>query len=302
MNQSPYDGQWRQAAWLLVARGARHDRVLALAHPALRRRDLLGRRAAAQREPGRAYREIARIGDELGRVGDAFADADPRLRRRGALRLRQQVRAVDPGPVARRRRPDAWSTPTPTGTIVAAFSRGIFDAKRQQRLVRREQLRRRGARALPRARRPRPLHGIRRRPRPPRRLRPGRGPPRARAPHRLRRPRGAGPRRARAGPPGRAPPGPGSRRRRRWRSPSRSPEACSRRRHDPRRGSRARRRRGAGDVHPPAPGAVGRRRPPGRSATGGSRSSGPCPTRSSRPTSSAGWPRRPSAAGRRTPR
>ena len=43
--------------------------------------------------------------------------------------------------------------------VLAAFSRGVFDAKRQQRLVRREQLHDVDARPLPRARRPRPLHG-----------------------------------------------------------------------------------------------------------------------------------------------
>ena len=157
VNQSPYDGQWRQMAWLLVARGARmveywHWHTLpfgaethwggVLPHSGI---------------PGRAYREIARIGAELREVGDAFADATPDhdiavlydSDSKFALGTQGPVLGEGLGHVD----PDSYRH------IVAAFSRGIFDAKRQQRLVRREQLRRRGPGPLPRARRPRPLHG-----------------------------------------------------------------------------------------------------------------------------------------------
>ena len=99
MNESPYDGQWRQVAWLLVARGARlieywHWNTLSsgaetywggvLPHSGI---------------PGRAYHEIARTGQELREAG-ALRRGRTRLRHRGALRLRQQVRAVDAGAAA----------------------------------------------------------------------------------------------------------------------------------------------------------------------------------------------------------
>ena len=76
-NQSPYDGQWRQMAWLLVARGARmveywHWHTLPFGAEAH-----WGGVLPHSGIPGRAYREIARIGAELGTVGDAFADATP---------------------------------------------------------------------------------------------------------------------------------------------------------------------------------------------------------------------------------
>ena len=81
------------------ARGAAH-RVLALEHPAVRRRDVLGRRASAQRHP---RPRLPR--DRADRPGTArrrrrLRRRRARLRHRGALRLRQQVRAVDAGPAA----------------------------------------------------------------------------------------------------------------------------------------------------------------------------------------------------------
>ena len=138
-NQSPYDGQWRQLAWLLVARGARlveywHWHTLPFGAEAH-----WGGVLPHSGTPGRAYREIARIGAELGPVGDAFEGATPdadvavlydsdskfAMSTQGPLTGGDGQMMVDP---------DSYRH------VVAAFSRGIFDAKRQQRLVRREQL------------------------------------------------------------------------------------------------------------------------------------------------------------------
>ena len=65
MNQSPYDGQWRQAAWLLVARGARmisywHWNTLAFGAETY-----WGGVLPHSGEPGRVYRELAVLGGEL---------------------------------------------------------------------------------------------------------------------------------------------------------------------------------------------------------------------------------------------
>ena len=76
-NASPYDGQWRQMAWLLVARGARmiqywHWNTLPYGAETYR-----GGVLPHSGVPGRAYREIARIGPELRAAGGAFATAEP---------------------------------------------------------------------------------------------------------------------------------------------------------------------------------------------------------------------------------
>ena len=138
MNDSPYDGQWRQMAWLLVARGARlveywHWHTLPFGAETY-----WGGVLPHSGIPGRAYREIARIGAELNEVGDAFTDATPDYDiavlydsdSKFALATQGPVRGEGLGHVD----PDSYRH------IVAAFSRGIFDAKLQQRLVRRQQL------------------------------------------------------------------------------------------------------------------------------------------------------------------
>ena len=135
-NESPYDGQWRQMAWLLIARGARlveywHWNTLpfgaetswggVLPHSGI---------------PGRAYAEIVRIGQELSQVGAAFGGAQPDYDvailydSDSKFALATQGPLPGPGLID----PDSYRH------IVAAFSRGVFDAKRQQRLVRPQQL------------------------------------------------------------------------------------------------------------------------------------------------------------------
>ena len=138
-NQSPYDGQWRQMAWLLVARGARlveywHWHTLPFGAEAH-----WGGVLPHSGIPGRAYREIARIGAELATVGDAFADATPDHDVAVLYDSDSKFALSTQGPVPGgdgqfRVDPDSYRH------VLAAFSRGIFDAKRQQRLVRREQL------------------------------------------------------------------------------------------------------------------------------------------------------------------
>ena len=205
MNESPYDGQWRQLAWLLIARGARlieywHWNTLpfgtemywggVLPHSGI---------------PGRAYHEIARIGQELREAGGAFAAAEPDYDIAVLYDSDSKFALSTQGPL----RGDSFVDPDSYRHIVAAFSRGIFDAERQQRLVRPQHLLpSRGGehdaaehgRALSRADRRRVLHRGRRGPGLPDRLRAGRGAPRRRAPNGLRGRGGKSARRARAGP------------------------------------------------------------------------------------------------------
>jgi len=137
MNESPYDGQWRQMAWLLVARGARlieywHWNTLPFGAETY-----WGGVLPHSGVPGRAYREIARIGRELREAGDAFATAEPDYDIAVLHDSDSKFALSTQGPL---RAPDAMVDPDSYRHIVASFSRGIFDAKRQQRLVRPQQL------------------------------------------------------------------------------------------------------------------------------------------------------------------
>ena len=136
MNESPYDGQWRQLAWLLVARGARlieywHWNTLPFGAETY-----WGGVLPHSGIPGRAYHEITRIGQELREAGDAFAAAEPDYDIAVLYDSDSKFALSTQGPL----RGDALIDPDSYRHIVAAFSRGIFDAKRQQRLVRPQHL------------------------------------------------------------------------------------------------------------------------------------------------------------------
>ena len=137
MNQSPYDGQWRQAAWLLVARGARmisywHWNTLAFGAETY-----WGGVLPHSGEPGRVYRELAAIGGELRRAGDAFADAEPEFDVAVLYDSDSKFALATQAPFSA---PGQFFDPDAYRRIVGAFTRGVFDAKRQQRLVRPQQL------------------------------------------------------------------------------------------------------------------------------------------------------------------
>jgi beta-galactosidase len=137
MNESPYDGQWRQMAWLLVARGARlieywHWNTLPFGAETY-----WGGVLPHSGVPGRAYREIARIGQELQLAGDAFATAEPDYDIAVLYDSDSKFAFCTQGPLPA---PDTLIDADSYRHIVAAFSRGIFDAKRQQRLVRPQHL------------------------------------------------------------------------------------------------------------------------------------------------------------------
>ena len=136
MNESPYDGQWRQVAWLLVARGARlveywHWNTLPYGAETY-----WGGVLPHSGVPGRAYREIARIGQELRDAGEAFTAAEPDYDVAVLYDSDSKFALSTQGPLPGGSFLDADSY----RHIVAAFSRGVFDAKRQQRLVRPQHL------------------------------------------------------------------------------------------------------------------------------------------------------------------
>ncbi len=137
LNQSPYDGQWRQAAWLLVARGARmisywHWNTLAFGAETY-----WGGVLPHSGEPGRVYRELSVLGDELRRAGDAFAGAEPDFDLAVLYDSDSKLALATQAPFSA---PGQFFDPDAYRRIVGAFTRGVFDAKRQQRLVRPRQL------------------------------------------------------------------------------------------------------------------------------------------------------------------
>jgi beta-galactosidase len=86
--------------------------------------------------PGRAYHEIARIGQELREAGAAFASAEPDYDIAVLYDSDSKFALSTQGPL----RGEPFIDLDSYRHILAAFSRGIFDAKRQQRLVRPQQL------------------------------------------------------------------------------------------------------------------------------------------------------------------
>ncbi len=136
MNESPYDGQWRQVAWLLVARGARLIEYWQWNTLPFGAETYWGGVLPHSGIPGRAYREIAQIGQELGSAGRAFAAAEPDYDVAVLYDSDSKFALSTQGPL----RGEGLVDPDSYRHIVAAFSRGIFDAKRQQRLVRPQQL------------------------------------------------------------------------------------------------------------------------------------------------------------------
>jgi beta-galactosidase len=136
MNESPYDGQWRQLAWLLIARGARLIEYWQWNTLPSGAETYWGGVLPHSGIPGRAYREIARIGQELREAGTAFAAAEPDYDVAVLYDSDSKFALSTQGPL-----PGVpFTDPDSYRHILAAFSRGIFDAKRQQRLVRPLQL------------------------------------------------------------------------------------------------------------------------------------------------------------------
>jgi beta-galactosidase len=132
-----YDGQWRQVAWALVARGARmvsywHWHTLHFGAETY-----WGGVLPHSGEPGRTYHELAAIGAELDRAGDALAglvpDADLAIvwsnPSKWLMEKYPPLMTADGGPDAR-----AYQG------LLNPFYRGAFDTGRQVRIVHAEQL------------------------------------------------------------------------------------------------------------------------------------------------------------------
>jgi beta-galactosidase len=137
MNESPYDGQWRQAAWLLVSRGARMVEYWHWHTLHFGAETFWGGVLPHSGIPGRTYRELSRLGAELATAGEAYRDAVPEFDVAVLWDSDSKFALSSQAPLDA---PGAMFDPDSYRRIVSAFSRGVFDAKRQQRLVRPQQL------------------------------------------------------------------------------------------------------------------------------------------------------------------
>ena len=136
-NEPPYDGQWRQAAWALVSRGATMIEYWHWHTLHFGAETYWGGVLPHSQEPGRTYRAIADLGDEFRRAGASAAglqpDADICIVYSNETKwaLEEIPTMASPAGV-----PDVRSYQT----IVDAYHRGAFEAGLQVRFVHTSQL------------------------------------------------------------------------------------------------------------------------------------------------------------------
>ncbi|TIH40905.1 beta-galactosidase [Subtercola vilae] len=137
LNFSPYDGQWKQAAWALISRGARMIEYWHWHTLHFGAETYWGGILPHSQVPGRTYAEIAELGAEITKAGEAVAasipDADIAILydsdSKWALSSQAPFQA-----------PGQFFDTDSYRRIVASFYRGAFDAGVQVRLVRPQQL------------------------------------------------------------------------------------------------------------------------------------------------------------------
>lgn len=136
-NYPAYPGQWRQAAWALVSRGARMVEYWNWHTLHYGAETYWGGVLPHSGVPGRTYREIASLGAEFARAGEAIAHAMPDADI-AVLSSTDSAFALSAQPPLE----SACGTGDPTSyhRIVGAFYRGAFDAGLQVRIVRPRQV------------------------------------------------------------------------------------------------------------------------------------------------------------------
>jgi beta-galactosidase len=131
-NRPAYDGQWRQAAWALISRGASMIEYWHWHTLHFGTETYWGGILPHNGRPGRVYRELAVLGEELEKAGDLVAsltpDADVALLYDGPSKWALQAQP----PLAR---PDGSADERSYQTVFDAFYRGAFDAGLQSRIL-----------------------------------------------------------------------------------------------------------------------------------------------------------------------
>ncbi|MGW3295766.1 beta-galactosidase [Streptomyces xiamenensis] len=132
INEPAYDGQWRQAAWALVSRGATMIEYWHWHTLHYGAETFWGGILPHSQEPGRTYEQLAALGAEFDRAGELVAaltpDADLALLysvdSKWALTEHPMLAAEDGGPDRRSYQ-----------TVLESFQRGAFDSGLQARLI-----------------------------------------------------------------------------------------------------------------------------------------------------------------------
>ncbi|WP_049571483.1 beta-galactosidase [Streptomyces sp. SBT349] len=137
VNEPAYDGQWRQAAWALVSRGARMIEYWHWHTLHYGTETYWGGILPHSQEPGRVHRQLAALGAELERAGELVAgltpDADVAL-----VYSADTKWAMEHQPILRTA--DGRGDKRSYHAVFDAFYRGAFDAGLQSGIVHPSQL------------------------------------------------------------------------------------------------------------------------------------------------------------------
>ena len=136
-NRPAYDGQWRQAAWALVARGARMIEYWHWHTLHFGAETYWGGILPHTGRPGRTYAELARLGAEFETAGPLVAGLEPDADITIVYSTPSKWLMQKYPPLAT---PDGEPDPTAYHRIFDPFYRGAFDAGRQVRIVHARQL------------------------------------------------------------------------------------------------------------------------------------------------------------------
>ncbi|MER5430099.1 beta-galactosidase [Streptomyces sp. NPDC002588] len=136
-NRPAYDGQWRQAAWALVARGARMIEYWHWHTLHFGAETYWGGILPHTGQPGRTYAELARLGAEFDAAGPLVAGLEPDADITMVYSTPSKWLMKKYPPLAK---PDGEPDPEAYHRILDPFYRGAFDAGRQVRIVHARQL------------------------------------------------------------------------------------------------------------------------------------------------------------------
>ncbi|MDL5198900.1 beta-galactosidase [Streptomyces sp. ALI-76-A] len=136
-NRPGYDGQWRQAAWAHVARGARMIEYWQWQTLRFGAETYWGGVLPHSGRPGRTYAEIARLGAEFETAGELVAGLEPDADITMVYSMPSKWLMQKYPPFAT---PDGEPDAAAYHRIFDPFYRGAFDAGRQVRIVHARQL------------------------------------------------------------------------------------------------------------------------------------------------------------------
>jgi len=136
-NRPAYDGQWRQAAWALVSRGARMIEYWHWHSLHFGAETYWGGILPHSGKPGRTYAELSRLGGEFATAGDVVAGLEPDVDITMVYSTPSKWLMQKYPPLST---PDGAPDPAAYHRIVDPFYRGAFDAGRQTRIVHIRQL------------------------------------------------------------------------------------------------------------------------------------------------------------------